>query len=170
MNLSKKDRVILINQYQILSILDTQQASYYEELIEILTSGYQIFYSMIDEWIDDDIPEEDGRFVLDVLSLYRAIEAYKRSNENEEISSHSWGYFQGFDGNNETSHMLFARFLIMKQGKFPEQEQYLSQNDSCNSHRTTISKYTNMIAKWDEFSRSYELTSSQTLEILNSSW
>ncbi len=170
MDLTKKERVLLINQYQILALLDSSQADHYEEIIEILINGFKIFYSSISEWLSDDMSENEGSLVLDVLSLYRAIESFKRRSDNENIANHPWGYFQGFDGNNEGNYMIFAKFLIIKQGKFAEQAQYLAQNDACNSHRPTVSKYENMIEKWDEYDRNYELSEDQVLKILNVPW
>lgn len=168
MQLSKKDRVRLINQYRILASLYPNEAGHYEELIEILQSGYEIFYSMIDDWVSDDMPKDEGRIVLDILNMYRMIEDFKRVNKDKEIEEHPWRYFIGFDGNNETSHMAFARFLILKQGKFLEQEPYLKLNDSCNSHMPTLDKYRNMRAKWKDFDDKFKLSKDQILEILNS--
>ena len=112
MEISKKDRVILRNQYQILSALNKDEADHYNELIEILENGYEIFYSRIDEWISDEMPIKEGKFVLDILDLYRAIEDLKRSSKDEKLNRHLHSYFAGFDGNNETEYMGFARFLI----------------------------------------------------------
>lgn len=168
MDLSKKDRVFLINQYRILALLEPNEASHYEELIEILDNGYQVFYSMVDDWISDDMPEREGELVLDTLSLYRTIEYHKRNNQDDEVEKHSESYFHGFDGNSETEYMAFARFLIIKQGKFSEQEPYLKQNDSCNSHMPKVEKYRRMLETWKSFDRDYNLTKEQVLKILNS--
>ena len=101
MKLQMKDRLLLINQYKILAALDKNEESHYLELIEILEHGYSIFYSMVDEWISEDMPEEEGRFVLDILDLYRAIEDVKRSSKDSRLLTHTFGVFPGFDGNNE---------------------------------------------------------------------
>ncbi len=167
MDLTKKDRLFLINQYRILALLEPKEASHYEELIQILDNGYKIFYSEVDQWISEDMPEDEGRVVLDILSLYRAIEDYKRKSKDKDVDEKLYGYFRGFDGNNETEYMSFARFLIIEQGKFSEQQQYLNKNDSCNSHLPSVEKYRSMIEKWQSFDRNYELTKEQILEILD---
>ena len=77
MELTKKDRVLLINQYKVLAALNKDEEAYYLELIEVLERGYEIFYSLVDEWISEDMPEDEGRFVLNILDLYRAIEDVK---------------------------------------------------------------------------------------------
>ena len=102
MELTKKDRLFLINQYEILKALNHDSASHYEELIEILANGYEIFYSMVDEWISDDMPSGKGSLVLDILNFYRSVEDYKHKNPGDkEIEGHLWSNFKGFDGNNE---------------------------------------------------------------------
>jgi uncharacterized protein YfbU (UPF0304 family) len=168
MDLTKKDRVFLINQYRILAALNENEADHYNELIEILQSGYKIFYSEIDQWVFDDMPEDEGKFVLNILNFYRAIEDLKRSCKSEALSSHYHSIFRGFDGNNETEYMGFARFLINDQGKFAEQQQYLMKNDSLNSHDPMIEKYQRILRKWEELGKNWKLSEEQALEILNS--
>lgn len=166
MEFSRKDRLILINQYKILAKLYPDDSEHYDELREILESGYEVFYSQIDEWISHDMPESEGVFVLDVLDLYRAIEDYKRISKDEEIINLYGSYFMGFDGNNESQYMAFARFLVNKQGKFSEQQDYLRKNDNMNSHSLMVPRYKAMLNKWGKFDKSWELTSEQIKEII----
>jgi len=167
MDLTKKDRIFLINQYRILASLYENESDHYNELIEILQSGYEIFYSMIDEWVFDDMPKERGRLVLSILDFYRAIEDLKRSCKSEVLTEHYYSFFRGFDGNNETEYMGFARFLINNQGKFAEQQQYLMKNDSLNSHMPMVEKYQRILDKWKELGKNWKLTEEQAIEILN---
>lgn len=165
--LTKKDRLMLINQYKILAALDESEENYYLELIEILENGYSIFYSMVDNWVADDMPEEDGKFVLNILDLYRAIEDVKRSTKDKEISSHNYAFFRGFDGNNETAHMGFCRFLIETQGKFQEQKPYLIKNDNLNSHMPMIDKYQRMLDASQQIPDIWSMSPEEALQILN---
>ena len=167
MEISKKDRVFLINQYRILAALNKDEAVHYNELIGILENGYEIFYSMIDEWVSDDMPSDEGKFVLNILDLYRAIEDLKRSSKSQELYDHHFSYFAGFDGNNETEYMAFARFLIEKQGKFSEQEQYLRKNDNLNSHMPMIDKYQKMLERAESVESIWNMSVEEALEILN---
>ncbi|WP_079222600.1 YfbU family protein [Stenotrophomonas maltophilia] len=167
MELSKKDRVLLINQYRILSHLDESEAGRYQELIEILENGYTIFYSMIDSWVDDEMGLEDGRFVLNVLDLYRAMEDLKRRSKDSRILDHGFSYFRGFDGNGETQYMAFCRFLVEVQGKFQEQRSYLLKNDNFNSHLPMRDKYMRMLAAAKRIPSIWEMSVDEALTILN---
>jgi len=168
MELTIKERIQLINQYNILASLNPSDTNHYEELIEILENGYEIFYSQIEGWVSESMPSSEGKFVLDVLSLYRAIEDYKRQNPSHALEEHHWGHFVGFDGNNETAYMGFARFLIHKQKKFSEQKKYLEINDDCNSHSQTVEFYKRMLVKWEEMDKKFELNDEEVHKILGS--
>jgi uncharacterized protein YfbU (UPF0304 family) len=163
-NISDKERVLLINQYKILASLDSDEQSHYLELIEILERGYEIFYSLIDDWIAEPMPASQGTFVLDVLDLYRRIEDTKRSTQDPKLLQHNFGVFRGFDGNNEPEYMSFCRFLIHTQGKFQEQLQYVIKNDNFNSHMPMRDKYERMLAAAQEI-RERQLSSEQAIKI-----
>lgn len=166
MKLSKKDRVLLINQYKLLAALYKEEEAHYRELIGILENGYEIFYSMIDEWISGDMPTDEGKFVLNILDLYRAIDDLKRSSKSQELANHPYSFFHGFDGNNETEYMGFCRFLIDEQGKFQEQKQYFLKNDHLNSHIPMIDKYKRMLEVAENISDIWSMTVEDALKIL----
>lgn len=167
MELTKKDRVLLINQYKILAILNKDEEGHYFELIEVLERGYGIFYSLIDEWILEDMPEDEGRFVLNILDLYRAIEDVKRSTKDERLLKHNYSFFRGFDGNNETSYMGFCRFVIDTQGKFQEQKPYKLRNDNLNSHMPMIDKYQRMLDVAAGLPSTRKMSPEQVLTVLD---
>jgi uncharacterized protein YfbU (UPF0304 family) len=166
MELTKKDRLLLINQYRILAALNKDEESYYKELIEVLERGYSIFYSLVDEWVSEDMPEAAGKFVLDILDLYRALEDLKRSTKDERLMKNPYSYFSGFDGINETQHMGFCRFLVEKQGKFQEQKPYLLKTDNMNSHMPMIAKYERMLAVAATLSSIWDMSVEDALKIL----
>ena len=167
MEITKRDRLILINQYRILASLNKNEADHYEELISILENGYAIFYSQLDEWISDEMPEDEGRFVLEVLDLYRAIEDVKRASKDNRLLAHRYSFFRGFDGNNETDHMSFCRFLIEKQGKYQEQKQYLLKNDNLNSHMPMIEKYSRMLDEAKSLPDKWSMNADEALRVMD---
>jgi uncharacterized protein YfbU (UPF0304 family) len=168
MELSKKDRVILINQYHILSLLDPENSSNYEEIIEILQRGYTIFYSKVDEWVSDDMSVDDGHFVHQILNIYRQIEGYKQKHpDDKEVNEHLFSVFSGFDGNEESRFYSFTRFVIERQDRFAEQKPYWQQTDGLNSHMPMKDKYEKMIAKWEATGGGYDFDRERILAILN---
>jgi uncharacterized protein YfbU (UPF0304 family) len=168
MDLTKKDRVFLINQYAILKRIDPENSSYYEEIIDILQHGYAIFYSMVDEWVSDDMPVEEAQLVLKILDFYRAVEDYKNNNPNDkELIDHPWSFFCGFDGNSEAGYCLFTMFLIDRQGKFSEQVKYREKTDNFNSHMPVLFKYKKMVDKWCEMDCRPQMLRDEIIAVLN---
>ncbi len=167
MELSIKDRLILVNQYKILKMLDEEEEEpRYDELIEILVNGYEIFYSNFVEYFLET-PRADSRLVFDVLDMYRAIENYKRENPKDiEIMKHHYGHFVGFDGNDEAGLLLFLKFLLEKQRKYDEELAYRESTGDFNSHAPTIKKYSQMLEKWKELGKKFELSREAVLAII----
>ena len=165
MKLEVKDRMILINQYEILRLLDPENESDYLERIEILQSGYEVFFDDDMSW--ETFPSKKSDIVFSILDLYRVIEAFKRDNSKSSIHNHEYGYFRGFDGNLESQYFGFAKFLIETQGKYEEQLAY--KTDGFNSHCPMLETYTNMITAWKNMNRKSPLNEEQILSILNTS-
>src|SRR5258708_31181719 len=98
MKLTHVERVLLINQFSIRKVLEKTDG--YDQIIEILTQGYEMFYGDAFFNISGELSEADCRFVLDVLSMYEAIEFFKRSAPNDgEVMGSAGSSFFGFDGN-----------------------------------------------------------------------
>lgn len=168
MELTQKDRVILINQYQMLKHLDPDAAEHYDEFIEILQKGYTPLYPQI--WLpldESELSEDQCRFVLDVLNLYRIIEKYQDANpQDQDIREHTWGRFRGFDETNESKYLSFARFLLRKQRKFEEFARHAGNTDNFTSDGPTLSKYRNMVAAWKAQGKEGDLSREKILRIL----
>lgn len=142
MKLSKVERLILSNQFQILS---KEENDYYsketcENFSTILLEGYEILYDDIFTGMDEIVTSEKGRFVLDVLNMYRTI-----SNSYLELSKKGTDLterdiaFKGFDGNNETGEYSFLRFVIKDYNRFNDLEE--NEFMKFNSHRPSIEQY-----------------------------
>lgn len=161
-------RASLITQLQILKAVDPNSASDYDERIEILQSGYTIFYNQAIGVTGDEMPEDRCRFVLDVLDMYRMIEDYKANNPSDQtVSGHLRGHFCGFDGNNEVSYLRFASFLIDTQRKYQEQKAYMARNDQMNSHMPMVSTYRKMLSAWKALSNPHHPTQADVMALLN---
>lgn len=166
---TKTERLTLINQFKILSVIDQDNEARYGELITILENGYSVFYNEVCGWISEDMSDEDCKLVLETLSMYRAIEGYKTKNGEKDFTDFRYGFFNGFDGNNETSKLSFSRFLLHDQGKFGEQKKYLHLNDDMNSHAETTDTYNSMLHEWNKAHKKYDLTREELLKILEAS-
>ncbi len=157
MELTRKDRVILINQYRILKRLEPEAARHYDELIEILERGYSMCYTRIEAALEEsEIPEEVGQFVQDVFALYQAIEAYKAAHPDDQaVVSHPWASFRGFDSAAESDFLIFARFLAHHTG-----------TEGFDSHAPTLAKYRILVAIYQALGAPAELCATGIRSVL----
>ena len=161
MKLTPFERLSLLNQFRILEQVDLNNASSHRQACEILERGYTIEYGFtILQGVDgDEVSEQDCKEVRDVLDMYRALKAALRDLPTGTLSEND-ATFSGFDGNDETKHYAYARFLIEDQKKWPESQ-------ALNSHTTMLGKYRRMLAEWATCSEKGHLTANEVNGILS---
>jgi len=97
---------------------------------------------------DHEDNPQDVNFVVNVLDMWDFIESgyvdlSKKDKERLEKEAEPFGknvQFRGFDGNNESTHMGIARFLIEKMDRFAR-----FKKRELNSHMPTIGTYQRML-------------------------
>jgi uncharacterized protein len=169
MKLSNTERLILINQFEIRKSLakKKEEIAYFDERIRVLTEGHEILYRDLFAELNEEVPEDKGRFVLDVLDMYRAIETYKRENVSDaNVSKIPGSHFRGYDGNEETAYYTLTRFLIKTQHKYTEQLSYEKSTDGFNSHMPLVPTYKKVHARWVKLGTPGTMTSKQVREVL----
>lgn len=158
MKLTRTERWILVNQYRILERLDPENAEYYKEARAILEEGYELLYEDIDASIFRDehvMSSEDCTEVIDILAMFDALQhSYDALPDKSTIED--WKInFVGFDGNNETAQMAFARFYSSyREGRFVG----LRHVEDFNSHAPTLDRYRRMLRRWQKLGQSHSLS------------
>lgn len=167
-NLTLKDRLNLYNQYTILQKLsemqgDEHEAAFYELRAKIISEGYIYDYYLLTECLSDDFSLEEAKLVWDTLDMYSAIYFSYEKLENPKLTREQIN-FDGFDGNHEIRSMIYCRFIINDLGRFSE----LSGNghEDYNSHSLCCNKYKNMIQKWKDMGKPYELSEDQIAKLI----
>ena len=119
----------------------------------------------------EDDPQ-DVRFVVDVLDMWAFVErAYEKLSKKDkgrvEKEADPFGkyvQFAGFDGNNESSFIGIARFLIDKMNRFSQ-----FKGRDLNSHAPTLATYRRMLSVFEPMRVSLvgtELDANQLIRIL----
>lgn len=165
--LTKAQRLILANQYTIMMLLDKKNAKEHEKMREAVTDGYAEAIDDQFNWIFDGLPATECGLVTRSLSLYDALQrSYKELGDKDAAAAGIKKIqvtYPGFDGNNETEYMGFARYVRDEEQRFD----YLDVEDNCNSHRPMIERYRAMLEVWeDELDRSYKLSADQMKRLL----
>jgi uncharacterized protein YfbU (UPF0304 family) len=150
MKLTKKERAMFINQFEILELLDPENLEEYKGKIKILSCGYERYYEdALYDVLWDKIPGKITSFVVKVLDFYRSLESYKNRHVNENIlEGHEFGHFIGFDGNEEPEYYRFANYLIFEKKYYIEQKKYSEITGEFNSHHSTIDTYKKLLLTW----------------------
>lgn len=161
-NLTKIDRLILYNQYEILRELslkngDQQQAERYEIFSTIVLNGYEYDYCQIFEGFSEYLLKNKSKFVMDILALYQAIYDKAKSLSVEEKDKYGYKLkFRGFDGNNEIDYFAYCKFVIKDQKKYPDL--YENGSNELNSHHEIVEYYKKLLKLWKDAGEPYELS------------
>jgi uncharacterized protein YfbU (UPF0304 family) len=144
MHLSKTERLILTNQYRILEKLFPSESESYSQFQKILENGYQLHYCEIFQNINEEpMPREQSREVLDILNMYQEMNnCYDRLDDKSGIDPQDLK-FPGFDGNNETELLSYARYYVEDLGRYSR-----LGITYFNSHHPTIEMYRRMLEEY----------------------
>jgi uncharacterized protein YfbU (UPF0304 family) len=156
MDLTLFERRVLANQYRILEKLDPPGASDHEAIYEALESGYALEYDEAFTGMSDELSKEECNLVWNSMSLFLALQRSAASLP-DRVGLDEWRLkFQGFDGNNETSYMAYARYILEKRQRFTDLG---LGEDRVNSHTEMVPTYRAMFAKWkNDYGKRYDLS------------
>ncbi len=147
MELTRKDRLLLWNQYSILEILQPNDADHYKKLKTILEDGYHLHYDDLWPHIDEvGFSEEAAREVISILGMFEVIQD-SLANVGTIKGIEDWMVqFAGFDGNNECDQLGYLRFLVDQQERF----KHVVTKRDYNSHAPLLGRYREMLARYVE--------------------
>ncbi len=168
MNLTKYQRINLINQYTILSKLsdDSRDKKYYEYLNEILYSGYVgLYYEMTDN-LGDEVPKEIYQETIEILNMFRWIsKSIDELNDKEKEIINNLEYnnlkFSGFDANNDT-HYNILYTMKTQFGKWEEIDKNFNSHSEIN-----LINYIIQLNRYKKIKKSSEVLSITQLIELN---
>lgn len=163
--LTEQERLIIGNQLLILEKLYPEDASYYAVQRKAVEQGYTLHYSDLTSGYFDEMSEARCREVIDILQMYRCIDSNLRKPENADLQEHHMSRFNGFDGNYETSEMLYAQYFILDLDRF-EELRYGSEHPDWNTHMPVLDTYRRMLDVWKPLERQWNLTHEQLESIL----
>lgn len=143
MELSKKDRIILYNQYEILKRLDTDNAELYEEYQGILQHGFEYLYDDIGSLLDE-VPCSVSEKVNSILEMFMCMTfSFDKLQDTTGLDREDY-MFSGFDGNEEVDYYRYAKWLITHD-RYSE-----FKNCEFNSHWHILPRYEEMLERYNE--------------------
>src|SRR6266852_4495032 len=156
---------MLYNQFKILQQLttDNNDAEHYGDLCTVLQHGYETEYHKIFGSIYKDVvSKEDCTSVMDVLDMFRVLQASYEALADKSGIDQQELQFSGFDGNNETELMAYAQYL-RDEG---ERWQDVLATAPMNSHAGRRDFYGRMLERMEEAKDQYTLTKEEIKRVL----
>lgn len=165
MALTKSERLILANQYRILTFVDPKNAKSYERAQEALESGYESAINTLFDPIFDGLSESECSFVIRVMAMYDALQRSQSTLGANAGVTKEEVQFPGFDGNHETEYMAYARYVIQHEDRFTYLEPVGSD---FNSHMPSLALYRAMLREWQAAGEKYDLSEGEIRHLLSS--
>ncbi|MFR8870774.1 YfbU family protein [Paraclostridium sordellii] len=163
--LSRVERLLLSNQYRILEGMYPDEAEQYEQSRKAIEEGFELHYEDCFSILSEDVmTSEECKEVINILSMYRAIEFSNRDYGIDEY----YVKFRGFDLNDEyeSKRVMYARYFINDLDRF-EELKYGNVYADCNSHSKMMSRYKRMLEVWDSMDNRHKLTEADIRLIIN---
>ncbi|AUI85768.1 hypothetical protein BS333_04930 [Vibrio azureus] len=164
MEMSNAQRLILSNQYKLLSQLDPNNASKYSRLQIIVERGYELQMHELDKSFGS-IAEAECREIIEVMEMYHAMqESFKmlHSDECYKVDKRRLE-FLGFDLSTEVQRVHYVRFLVDSEGLYT---QFDKGDHHFNSQTPMLDKYRRMVKTWRCCPRQYHLCPNELTQIL----
>ena len=165
--LTHTERLVLHNQYQILTLL--QEGKKYPDLfdstMEILSQGYGLEIEWLFDQIESGLNANECKEIHDILYMYEMIYRTCKDSDCGEIESHKL-QFWGFNHNGEPKHYGYMSFLLFKQRKYeeliPDEPIYLR-----GSGQDLLPIYRRMLPAWRKRKNQFSLSVEEVQFILD---
>jgi uncharacterized protein YfbU (UPF0304 family) len=165
MEMTNAQRLILSNQYYLMSQLRPENEAKYSRLQTIVERGYELQMRELDKQFGK-ITEEECREIINIMEMYHAMqESNKMLNENDRKGVDQRRLqFLGFDIASEHQLVNYVRFLVDSEGLYP---QFDKSDHHFNAQMPMLDKYRRMLTTWRNCPRQYHLSTAEFVQIFN---
>ncbi|NAW97201.1 YfbU family protein [Vibrio sp. V23_P3S9T160] len=165
MEMTNAQRLILSNQYFLMSQMDPNNAKKYKRLQTIVERGYELQMRELNKEFGC-LTEAECREVIDIMEMYHAMqESHKMLSDAESKNVDQRRlHFLGFDIAKESQRVHYVRFLVESEGLYP---QFDKADHHFNSQMPMSDKYRRMLTAWRNCPRQYHLSTAEFIQIFN---
>ncbi|MGX9415782.1 YfbU family protein [Vibrio sp. RC27] len=165
MDMTNAQRLILSNQYTLMSQLDPENSTKYKRLKTIVERGYALHMRELNKEFGC-LKEDECREIIDIMEMHHAMqESFKILNDSAQSEVEPRRLqFLGFDLAKETQLVNYVRFLVDSEGLY---SQFDKGDHHFNSQIPMLEKYRRMLSTWQNCPRHYHLSPAELRQILN---
>lgn len=165
MEMTNAQRLILSNQYYLMSQMDPDNATKYRRMQTIVERGYELQMRELNKDFGC-LPEEKCREIIDMMEMYHAMqESFNMldATQQKDVDARRL-QFLGFDIATESQLVHYVRFLVESEGLYP---QFDKGDHHFNSQTPMFDKYRRMLTTWRHCPRQYHLSATELKQIFN---
>nr|WP_282554453.1 YfbU family protein [Providencia sp. G1(2023)] len=158
--MTNAQRLILSNQYKMMTMLDPDNAERYRRLQTIIERGYGLQMRELDRDFGH-LSEDTCRTVIDIMEMYHALQvSYSNMANKEEIDGRRVQFFGLWCRNRSTLFELRPLYGT-------HASRCRSGTHGFNSQTPMWDKYVRMLAIWHACPRQYHLSAVEISQIFN---
>lgn len=146
MEMTNAQRLILSNQYYLMSQMDPENSAKYQRLQTIVERGYELQMRELNKEFGC-LTEAECREIIDIMEMYHAMQESNKmlaDEERKEVDQRRL-QFLGFDIASEAQIVHYVRFLTDSEGLYP---QFDKADHHFNSQMPMLDKYRRMLTTW----------------------
>ncbi|KAA8997009.1 YfbU family protein [Affinibrenneria salicis] len=163
MEMTNAQRLILSNQYKMMTMLDPDNAERYRRLQTIVERGYGLQMRELDHEFGE-LSEEVCRDIINIMEMYHALQvSWDNLKDKPDIDQRRL-VFLGFDAATEARYLGFVRFMVHIEGRYT---QFDAGTHGFNAQTKMWEKYGRMLAAWQLCPRQYHLSAVEIAQIIN---
>lgn len=165
MDMTNAQRLILSNQYYLMSQMNPDNAAKYQRLQTIVERGYALQMNELNKEFGC-LTEEECREVIAIMEMYHAMQESNKmlsEAERKDVDQRRL-QFLGFDIATEAQVVHYVRFLTESEGLYP---QFEKSDHHFNSQMPMLEKYRRMLVTWGKCPRQYHLSAAEFTQIFN---
>ncbi|CAK1703407.1 hypothetical protein FB440_105113 [Vibrio crassostreae] len=165
MEMTNAQRLILSNQYYLMSQMDPENSAKYQRLQTIVERGYELQMRELNKEFGC-LTEAECREIIDIMEMYHAMQESNKmlaEQERAEVDQRRL-QFLGFDIASEAQIVHYVRFLVDSEGLYP---QFDKADHHFNSQMPMLDKYRRMLTTWRNCPRQYHLCATELSQIFS---
>ncbi|MEZ9952058.1 hypothetical protein BCT41_12060 [Vibrio splendidus] len=165
MEMTNAQRLILSNQYYLMSQMDPENSAKYQRLQTVVERGYELQMRELNKEFGC-LTEAECREVIDIMEMYHAMQESNKmlaEQERAEVDQRRL-QFLGFDIASEAQSVHYVRFLVNSEGLYP---QFDKADHHFNSQMPMLEKYRRMLTTWRNCPRQYHLCATELSQIFS---
>lgn len=163
MEMTNAQRLILSNQYKIMSMLEPDNAERYRRQQTIIERGYGLQMCELDREFGE-LSEAVCRSIIDVMELHHALHVSWTNLKDPAVIEERRLAFLGFDAATEARYLGYVRFMVNIEGRYTH---FDSGIHGFNAQTPMWEKYQRMLTVWHTCPRQYHLSANEIAQIIN---